>query len=62
VLVVTHRLSVAVLADQILFLDGGRIVEQGTHAALLARPDGTYRRYWELQLHGGRGQVVPAAG
>src|SRR5262249_60610406 len=44
VLVVTHRLSTAVEADQIVFLEDGRVVERGTHAALLARPVGAYRR------------------
>ncbi len=52
VLVVTHRLSTVVEADQILFLDDGRIIERGTHAALLARADGAYRRFWELQTSG----------
>jgi ABC-type multidrug transport system fused ATPase/permease subunit len=52
VLVVTHRLSTVLEADQILFLDAGRIVEHGTHAALLGRPDGAYRRFWELQTSG----------
>ena len=48
VLVVTHRLSTVVEADQIVFLEDGRVVERGTHAALLVRPDGAYRRFWEL--------------
>lgn len=48
VFVVTHRLSTAAAADQIVFLEDGRIVERGTHAALLGRPDGAYRRFWEL--------------
>jgi len=54
VLVVTHRLSTAAEADQILFLEDGRIVERGTHAALLARAGGAYRRFWELETRGGR--------
>ncbi len=52
VFVVTHRLSTVVEADQILFLEEGRIVERGTHAALLARRNGAYRRFWELQAFG----------
>jgi ABC-type multidrug transport system fused ATPase/permease subunit len=53
VLVVTHRISTAAEANQILFLEDGRIVERGTHAALLARAGGAYRRFWELQTRGG---------
>jgi ABC-type multidrug transport system fused ATPase/permease subunit len=48
VLVVAHRLSTVREADQILFLDAGRIVERGTHADLMARAGGAYRRFCEL--------------
>jgi ABC-type multidrug transport system fused ATPase/permease subunit len=53
VLLIAHRLSTALAADQILFLDGGRIVERGSHAELMARSGGAYRRYYELQTNGG---------
>ena len=36
-------------ADEILFLEAGRIVERGSHAALLAR-GGRYRRLFDLQM------------
>ena len=49
VLVIAHRLSTVRLADQILVLDAGRIVERGTHDELLAR-GGLYRRLYELQF------------
>jgi len=52
VLVVTHRLSTAAAADQILFLDSGRIVERGSSGELLSRSDGAYRRYVDLQTRG----------
>jgi ABC-type multidrug transport system fused ATPase/permease subunit len=35
VLILAHRLSTVYRADQILVMDGGRLVESGTHAALL---------------------------
>jgi ABC-type transport system involved in Fe-S cluster assembly fused permease/ATPase subunit len=47
-LAIAHRLSTIVDADHILVMDGGRIVEQGTHSALLAQK-GIYARLWALQ-------------
>jgi ATP-binding cassette subfamily B protein len=48
-LMIAHRLSTIVDADQILVMDKGQVVEQGTHAELLAL-DGIYKHMWELQL------------
>ncbi|WP_423192088.1 ABC transporter ATP-binding protein [Cupriavidus sp. H18C2] len=53
VVMVTHRLQHLRHADRILVLDAGRLVEAGTHDALLAA-DGRYARFWQ-------GQTVPAA-
>ncbi|MDY0011564.1 MAG: ABC transporter ATP-binding protein/permease [Rhodocyclaceae bacterium] len=47
-LVIAHRLSTVMNADQILVLDQGHIVERGSHAALLAA-GGAYAQMWALQ-------------
>ncbi|WP_394984172.1 ABCB family ABC transporter ATP-binding protein/permease [Cellvibrio sp.] len=48
-LVIAHRLSTVVDADQIIVLDAGAVVEQGTHADLLAK-QGKYAQMWAMQL------------
>jgi len=47
-LVIAHRLSTVVHADQILVMDHGRILERGTHGELLAQR-GVYAAMWEIQ-------------
>ena len=47
-LVIAHRLSTIVDSHQILVMDGGRIIERGTHRELLAK-QGTYAQMWALQ-------------
>ncbi|HLJ05977.1 MAG TPA: ABC transporter ATP-binding protein/permease [Acetobacteraceae bacterium] len=47
-LVIAHRLSTVVDADEIIVLSDGRVAERGRHAALLAR-GGLYARMWALQ-------------
>ncbi len=57
-LLITHRFSTVRMADRIVVFEGGRIVEQGAHAALLAA-DGRYARMFRLQAQGY--EVEPAA-
>ncbi|MGS1095081.1 ABC transporter ATP-binding protein [Aquamicrobium terrae] len=56
-IVIAHRLSTVVNADHIVVLDEGRVVEQGTHAALMADPDGVYARFYRFQGDKGLGLV-----
>ena len=51
VLAIAHRLSTIAEMDRIVVLDRGRIVEQGSHAQLLAA-QGLYARYWSRQSGG----------
>ncbi len=50
VFAIAHRLSTLRKASRLFVIEDGRLVEHGTHAELLARPEGTYRRLYDLQL------------
>ncbi|MGK5529398.1 ABC transporter ATP-binding protein [Streptomyces sp. URMC 129] len=56
-LVVAHRLTTAARADRVVVLDHGRVVEDGTHAGLLAA-DGRYAELWRTYV----GEPTPAVG
>lgn len=49
VILISHRITTLMQADQILVLDNGRIADRGTHEELIARP-GIYRTIYEIQM------------
>ncbi|MYD96344.1 MAG: ABC transporter ATP-binding protein [Gammaproteobacteria bacterium] len=49
-IVIAHRLSTIRASDRICFLDDGRVIEMGSHDELMAKPDGAYRRFVDLQV------------
>src|SRR3546814_1319030 len=51
-IVIAHRLSTVRAVDRILVFEAGSVVEQGTHAELLGRPEGAFRRLHAIQLAG----------
>ena len=59
ILIVAHRLSTVAHADRIVVLAEGRIVAEGTHAALL-RENGLYRDFAEIQLVDNEGEIAAA--
>jgi subfamily B ATP-binding cassette protein MsbA len=59
-LIIAHRLSTVRRADRLLVLSHGRIIEQGTHAELLAR-GGLYARLYQRQFREGDAELEAAA-
>jgi len=59
-IIISHRLSSLLHADEILFLDDGRVVERGSHEALM-KLGGRYRALYELQAHGRNGGEAAAS-
>ena len=55
-LVIAHRLSTVVDAEQILVMDKGRIIERGSHRELLDR-NGAYAQMWALQQQQAKGET-----
>lgn len=59
-LIIAHRFSTIVHADRILVLDGGKLVQQGSHQELMRQHDGLYCRLMRSQLHGaGENALAP---
>ncbi len=52
VIVVAHRLSTIMNSDRIVVLDKGAVVESGSHAQLLRKKNGLYKKLWDLQAGG----------
>lgn len=49
VIIIAHRLSTVKRVDKIVVMQRGKIVEEGSHRALLGKDDGLYKKYWSLQ-------------
>jgi ATP-binding cassette subfamily B protein len=60
-ILIAHRLQTARLAERILVVDDGRVVEDGSHEALLAQ-GGRYARLWDASADTARGSAVGAGG
>ena len=58
---IAHRLSSISHADEILFLWGGKVVERGSHEALIAQ-GGRYAALHELQMRDAKSATVPVPG
>jgi ATP-binding cassette, subfamily B, bacterial len=50
----THRLTSVVEMDEIIVISGGKAIERGSHAELLAQ-NGVYRKLWDDQSHAPHG-------
>lgn len=53
-LIIAHRLSTVMHADQILVLEKGTIIERGTHTELMKKQGGLYKKLFEMQSHSGK--------
>ncbi|WP_378946248.1 ABC transporter ATP-binding protein [Mesorhizobium sp. ANAO-SY3R2] len=60
-IVIAHRLSTVINADHIVVLDHGRLVEEGTHAGLMADPNSIYARFHNLHDEAGLGLLDDTA-
>ena len=49
-LVIAHRLSTIMKMDRIIVMNEGRIVEEGQHEELIQKPEGLYKKLWDIQV------------
>jgi ATP-binding cassette subfamily B protein len=47
--IIAHRIQSVMIADLILVLDKGEVIQMGTHEELISQPDGMYRRIYDIQ-------------
>jgi ABC-type multidrug transport system fused ATPase/permease subunit len=50
IIMITHRMTTARKADKIYVIDNGEIIEEGNHNELVKKPQGTYKKFWDLQV------------
>lgn len=50
IIMITHRMTTARKADKIYVIDGGEIIESGSHNELIERSQGIYKKFWDLQV------------
>ncbi|MFD0937941.1 type I secretion system permease/ATPase [Methylobacterium trifolii] len=60
VVIIAHRLAAVRGCDRIIAMQDGRIVEDGSHRELVARPESLYGRLWQLQSYQGTDQEAAA--
>jgi ABC-type multidrug transport system fused ATPase/permease subunit len=49
---IAHRLSTIMEMDRIIVMDGGKVVDTGTHESLLKKKENIYKTLWEIQAGG----------
>lgn len=62
VIVIAHRLSTIMKMDRIIVVDGGSIIERGTHNQLIKQPKSLYAKLWKLQVGGFMAEPVGETG